>query len=104
MLKGRTMADDNEPKVTTDPDEIRRWAEARDGKPARVRGTGGGDDVGLLRIKFRDDEDLEEISWDEFSEEFEKNNLAFLYQEKTKEGGESRFFKFIDRDDERARR
>ncbi|MDB5161471.1 MAG: 1,4-alpha-glucan branching enzyme [Candidatus Saccharibacteria bacterium] len=91
------MADEDEGEVTTNHDEIRQWAEARGGKPARVRGTGNGTDVGLLRIKFQDNEDLEEISWDEFFEEFEKNNLAFLYQEKTADGNESRFFKFIKR-------
>ena len=35
---------------------------------------------------------------------FDENNLAFLYQEKTKDGKESRFLKLIDRDsaDERG--
>jgi hypothetical protein len=92
------MADEaGDSKVTTDHETIRHWVEERDGKPARVKGTGGGDDAGLLRIKFSDDEDLEEIPWDEFFEEFEKSNLAFLYQDVTAEGGTSRFFKFIDR-------
>lgn len=86
-----------ESKITTDHEEIRRWAEERGGKPARVKGTGNGDDAGLLRIKFRDDEDLEEISWDEFFEEFERNSLAFVYQDKTAEGKESRFFKLVRR-------
>jgi len=30
-----------ETKITTDHDEIRRWVEARGGKPATVKGTGG---------------------------------------------------------------
>jgi hypothetical protein len=86
-----------ESKVTTDHEVIRRWAEARGGKPARVKGTGGGDDAGVLRIKFTDDPDLEEISWDEFFEEFDNNDLAFLHQDETADGQPSRFFKFIDR-------
>jgi hypothetical protein len=36
--------------------------------------------------------------WDEFFTGFDDNNLAFLYQEKTKDGSESRFSKLIDRD------
>jgi hypothetical protein len=85
-------------KQTTDHDEIRRWAESRDGHPASVRGTEDrGEDAGLLRIKFRDDEDLEEIGWDDFFEKFDEEKLAFLYQDETAEGGKSRFFKFVQR-------
>lgn len=91
-----------ESKTTTDHDKIRQWAEARGGVPATIRQTENGGKAGVLRIHFpgqgRGEEQFEEISWDEFFEKFEENNLAFLYQEKTKEGGESRFFKFVSRD------
>ena len=87
-----------ESKTTTNHDEIRRWVEARGGRPAAVRDTGGNGDPGILRIDFGDqDEGLEEISWDEFFEAFEENELAFLYQEETSEGEESRFNKFVRR-------
>jgi len=85
----------SESKVTTDHDEIRRWVEERGGHPAEVKGTE------LLRIDypgFSGEDSLEEISWEEFFDAFEENNLAFLYQEKTKDGGKSRFSKLIDRD------
>jgi len=36
----------------TDHDEIRRWAEERNAKPACVRRTGGGNDVGMIRLDF----------------------------------------------------
>ncbi len=86
-------------KQTTDHDEIRRWVEERDGRPATVRGTAErGEEAGLLRIKFRDDEDLEEIEWKEFFDKFDEEKLAFLYQEQTADGDESRFFKFVERD------
>ena len=88
-----------ESKTTTDHDEIRRWVEARGGHPASVRETGNGDDPGILRIDFGDqDEGLEAISWDEFFKAFDENNLAFLYQEETEGGGESRFNKFVSRE------
>ena len=85
-------------RQTTDHDEIRRWAESRGGHPASVRGTEDrGEDAGLLRIKFRDDEDLEEIGWEDFFDKFDEEKLAFLYQDETAEGGKSRFFKFVQR-------
>ena len=56
---------------------------------------------GLLRIDypgFSGEETLEPITWEEFFTAFEDNNLAFLYQEETKDGKESRFSKLINRD------
>lgn len=93
-----------ESKVTTNHDEIRKWVEARDGQPARVKGT---DDKGsgVLRIDypgFTGEGTLEPITWEEFFEAFEENNLAFLYQEQTKDGEESRFSKLIEREKGKA--
>ena len=90
-----------ETKITTDHDEIRRWVEARGGKPATVKGTGGNEEVGVLRIDFpgySGEDTLEEISWDEFFAKFDEKNLAFLYQDATASGAESRFFKFVSRE------
>lgn len=82
--------------TTTSHDEIRKWAEARDGHPAKVDTGGKG---GILRIDFGEPEDkLEEISWDEFFQIFDENKLAFLYQDQTSDGGKSRFNKFVNRD------
>ena len=89
-----------ESKTTTNHDEIRRWVEARGGHPARVKGTERRESPGLLRIDYpgySGGDSLEEISWDEFFTGFDENNLAFLYQDKTKDGSESRFSKLIDR-------
>ncbi len=82
--------------TTTNHDEIRKWAEARDGHPAMVDTKGKG---GILRIDFGEPEDnLKKISWDEFFQIFDENKLAFLYQDKTADGGKSRFNKFVNRD------
>ncbi len=82
--------------TTTKHDEIREWAEARDGHPAMVDTKGKG---GILRIDFGEPEDnLKQIEWDEFFKIFDDNKLAFLYQDKTADGGESRFNKFVNRD------
>lgn len=86
-------------KTTREHDEIRRWAEERDGYPARVIGTGSGNDAGLLRIDFEEaepDDRLERISWEEFFEKFDEKGLSFLYQDKTADGKVSRFFKFTN--------
>lgn len=80
---------------TPDHDDIRQWVEDRDGRSSAVRTDSDG---GILRIDFQESEpDLEELSWDEFFEIFEENNLAFLHQEETGDK-QSRFNKFVDRD------
>ncbi len=90
----------SESKTTTNHQEIKSWVEKRGGKPAIVSGTENNEDpAGLLRIQFSDDSDnnLKETDWDTFFETFEEKKLAFLYQEKTKDGKESRFFKLVNR-------
>jgi hypothetical protein len=98
---GRSSASKAKANVTTDHEEIRKWAEARGGKPACVKGTGGRGDTGLLRIEFPArgrDENLQEISWDEFFKKFDDQGLAFLYQERTASGRPSRFNKLVSRE------
>lgn len=83
--------------TTTNHEEIQKWVEERGGKPAIVKGTEGDDEenAGLLRIKFRDDDNLEETDWETFFKTFDEKNLSFLYQNETKEHKTSRFFKFV---------
>ncbi|HSS22772.1 MAG TPA: lipocalin/fatty-acid binding family protein [Pyrinomonadaceae bacterium] len=91
-------------KVTSDHGAIQKWVEARGGHPARVKGTGG-KGSGVLRIDYpgySGEETLKAIEWDEFFEGFEENNLAFLHQDKTKEGELSRFSKFVERGSEQG--
>lgn len=87
--------------TTTDHGQIRKWVEARGGCPARVKRTGSGGDPGILRIDFpgfSGQQSLESIGWDEFFEWFDKNQLAFIYQDRTGNGRQSRFSKLISRD------
>ena len=87
-------------KTTTDHDQIRRWVSERGGYPARVKGTNKAGGTGVLRIDYpgySGEETLETITWTEFFKDFEKNRLAFLYQDETEEGKESRFSKLVDR-------
>lgn len=81
--------------TTTSHEDIRKWAESRNGHPAKVDTGGKG---GILRIDFGEPEDkLEQISGEEFFQIFEENKLAFLYQDETSDGGTSRFNKFVNR-------
>jgi hypothetical protein len=94
-------------KTTQDHDTIRKWAEARSAMPAEVASTHRGKRTGILRFAFpkarsHKDENLKEISWDEFFEKFDQNGLELIYQEKTAEGAQSNFNKLIYPEDERA--
>lgn len=87
-------------QTTIDHDTIRRWVEARGGCPARVKRTGTDGDPGILRIDFpgySGQQTLERIGWDQFFEWFERNELAFIYQERTSGGRQSRFNKLVSR-------
>jgi len=84
-------------KTTIEHDEIRRWVSERF-HPARVKGTD--QQGGLLRIDYpgySGEESLKPITWTEFFKAFEKNQLAFRYEEETKSGEQSRFSKLISR-------
>ena len=90
----------SESQATTDHYTIRRWVEERGGKPATVEGTGGGH-AGVLRIDFPgygEEEKLRPLGWTEFFEKFDRENLAFLYQDRVESGDISRFCKFVDRE------
>lgn len=93
------MATTGSAKRTTDHAAIRKWVEARGGHPACVKGTGGKDDPGLLRIDFpgySGEGKLEPISWDEFFRKLDEERLAFLYQDEQ----DSRFNKLVSREDD----
>jgi hypothetical protein len=86
-------------KTTTSHEEIRRWVEEHGGKPATVRGTGNGE-PGVLRLDLpggAGEDELEHISWDEWFEKFDSEDLAFLYQETKADGEDSTFFKLVRR-------
>ena len=84
----------------TDHDEIRRWAEERDAKPACVKGTGNRTDPGMIRLDFpgySGEDTLQHISWDEWFETFDESDLALLVQDQTADGDKSNFNKLVSR-------
>ncbi len=89
--------------TTTDHEAIKAWAEARGGRPAAVEGTGGGDDVGIIRLEFpgaanANDAKLDEVDWAPFFEKFDASGLALVYQEQTAAGEQSNFNRFVKRE------
>jgi len=101
---------------TTNHQVILDWARSRDGKPVRIpkedshepgRGSieitfprGGGDDFEVSLPEGQSDS-FEEITWNEFLEDFENKKLVMIYKEDTPEGHLSRFYKLEKRDNRR---
>lgn len=70
-----------------------------------MKGTERGGEAGIIRFEFpkapnHNDSKLEEISWEDFFEKFDQNNLELVYQEKTSEGQKSNFNKLVHPSDE----
>jgi hypothetical protein len=88
-------------RVLTDREEIRQWAEERGARPARVKGTGGDGDVGIIRLDFpgyTGEDSLEPISWDDWFRKFDESNLALIVQDVTASGERSNFNKLVSRE------
>ena len=95
------MARSSSSRILTDHEDIREWAESRGAKPTCVRGTGGDDDTGMIRLDFpgySGERSLQPISWDNWFDKFEESNLALLVQDETAGGDQSNFNKLINRD------
>ena len=93
MAKGRMLTDHN---------EIKKWAEERHAKPSCVKGTGDQHDAGVIRLDFpgyTGEGRLEPVSWDEWFQKFDENDLGLIVQDKTAEGEESNFNKLVSRKD-----
>lgn len=84
-------------QTTTDHDAIKTWAEGKGGRPAAVTATEGSGQSGeTIRLMFpdsaqSDSDGLEEISWDEWFQQFDSNGLALVYEE------DSQFNKLVSR-------
>lgn len=103
-LKSRSSsrsASQSNSHVLTDHDEILQWAEEREACPAKVKGTGSSEDLGMIRIdfpKFGGKQALEPISWEEFFVKFDESGLALLVQEETASGERSNFNKLVKKE------
>jgi hypothetical protein len=85
-------------KATTDHAAIRQFMEERNGHPVVLRGTEN-DPEGILQIDFEYPSlGLEAISWEEFFDRFDTDNLAFVYAAGLRKKEElEQSFMFVDR-------
>jgi hypothetical protein len=87
--------------VLTDRKDIQQWAEERKATPSCVRGTGGGEDVGMIRLDFpgyTGADSLQPIEWEDWFDKFEERGLALLVQDATARGERSNFNKLVSRE------
>jgi hypothetical protein len=95
------LQDEIDPKrghVTTNHQTITEWVEKHDGHPATAEASDHS--VGYLRIKFPNMDETDElatVSWREWLNEFEAEELAFVYPEQDDCDDSSGFYKLVDR-------
>lgn len=90
-------------RTLTDHESIRRWAEEHGASPACVRGTGGGSDVGMLRLDFEGysgADSLSQISWDDWFRKFDESHLALIVDDS---GRTPNFNKLVSQDTARGK-
>ncbi len=83
-------------RMTTDPERIREWAEARDAVPVSIHG-GEGHGHSFAR-QGELEADHEEYTWDEFTETFSDEELVFVYHEDDPSGEELGHFELVERE------
>lgn len=93
-------------KITTNHEEIIKWAEARRGKPAFVDSPQIDNEKKGIRIDFpgKADEELlsksrrsRVVSWDKFFEIFDRRKLAFMYDDRPN-SDPTVSYKFVNRE------
>lgn len=85
-------------RITTNHDEIKHWAEDNAGIPVLLPEAQAEGNTSKIYIDFLENgrnNEMKRIEWDEFFERFDKGNYALEYEDKIKNGVESRNFKFI---------
>lgn len=84
----------------TDTDVIQKWAEDRGGAPGRVKpvDTEAPETLEIYFPDFSGTESIEALTWDEFFERMEEQDLVFVYQEETAKGEISRVGKLVTPD------
>ena len=90
-----------ETKVTTDRDEISRWAKERNGRPVSVSHDPLNPNGSRIQIDFlydKYDDNVCQISWEEFFDVFDREELALVYQTETEGGRLSRFGRIVRRE------
>ena len=87
-----------EMNLTTDHQQIRRWAESAGGRP--VQEPVAGTSLAVPSIEFAPEpaDGARTCSWEDWFAAFDQAGLALLYQESEPDGSPSRFAKLVQRD------
>lgn len=91
--------------ATTDHDVIRQWADDRHATPATLEGAEHDGRLDVLRFDFgfgmveAEEEELREVTWDEWFRTFDEQGLSFVYHETRPDGSRSNFFRLEGRAD-----
>lgn len=89
----------NSMETTTDPESIRRWIEQRDLAVGWVAEPTAEAPSSLTIISDDTDTDsIKRLTWEEFFELFERNNLAFVYETDGESSDNREACRFVDRD------
>ena len=95
-------------KVTTNHKEIESWAMNNGGEPEIIDAPEEGSDAVAIRINFPGRQDdiflgqskpARKSSWRDFFKEFERMQLAFIYEENPKREDLSMTYRFIKREE-----
>lgn len=85
-------------RITTDRNVIKKWVKARRGWPAIIQKMSGTGIEMALSIIFPDSQAevvLKKITWEEFFEQFDKQQLVFVYKEIDQNQQKSRYFALL---------
>lgn len=93
------MAQPQRAKITHDHKEILSWVMYRGGVPIIIESESD-DPTKVLRINFpgeRRGRGTKKAKWDDFFNVMDKEEINFLFQDKTPEGDTSLYYKFVNR-------
>lgn len=83
-------------RILYTPEEIREWIDEKGGSPVIIRADSSENEEHLDILFDLEIKDAEEISWEEFFDKLERENLALSYDDED----DTKDFSFIDKDDE----
>lgn len=78
-------------KFTKNHEAIKEWVEERGGKPIVEEN----EEITLLIDFDKKNKEKNYVSWNDFFEDFDEEQLMFLYQDKTPEGETSYYYRFV---------
>jgi len=86
-------------QTTTDHDTIRQWVESHGGIPSLVLNTLSGDEAGVLYIDFPGwvKKDVSETTWETFFKKFDRENVAFSYEDAAPDADPTTLCALVDR-------